>query len=128
MSGKRPPCLLSPYLLPRLIISKERERSICAKLPSLARLNTTLRETRNTATISAVGILLGAMANVRPFSTPLSSSTHSSYEEVFNTHLSLRVEPALSGDILLNSRQNFMSCFPFRIIDFSDVFPNYRTP
>ena len=85
-------------------------------------------ESRNTATISAVGILLGAMANVRPFSTPLSSSTHSSYEEVFNTHLSLRVEPALSGDILLNSRQNFMSCFPFRIIDFSDVFPNYRTP
>ena len=37
--------------------------------------------------ISAVGILLGTIANLGPFSNPVRSSTDSSLEERFNTHL-----------------------------------------
>ena len=69
-------------------------------------------------TISAFGILLGAKANLKPFCNHFRSSTDSCFKEKLKTNLFFRVEPKLSGDILLPKWSSFLSCFPLCMIYF----------
>ena len=61
-----------------------------------------LRDTLLNSSDNFGSILRGALVNFRPFSKPLRSSADNSLEEGFMTHLSLRDEPELTGDLLLS--------------------------
>lgn len=77
------------------------------------------------ATISAVGILLGAIANLRPSSNSPRSSADDCLEERFMTHLSFGDEPELIRDLLLRKWRSFsvvfLTLFDKRLLFFRTV-------